>query len=207
MTARRWLILPAALALGLTLGFGVFVREAWRPASLPPRADGIVVLTGGADRVAVGLRLLEQGAADRLLVSGVGRTASFADLAHRAGAALTLAPAVTLGRIAETTHGNAAETAAWARTNHIASLIVVTAGYHMPRALAELRASLPGIPLTPIPVQPPGMRDAASAATWRLLAGEYAKFLAVELGLADIAEMVDSRASPVPGTTHAECCR
>ena len=38
------------------------------------------------------------------------------------------------------------------------SLIVVTAGYHMPRALAELRRALPDVTLYPVPVQPPAMR-------------------------------------------------
>lgn len=185
--AVRWLLLPAGLTTAWLLGFAWFVHEARSPTETPPHADGIVVLTGGADRVAAGLRLLEAGAADRLLISGVGRAAEFPELAHRAGVDKTLAPRVALGRLAGDTRGNASETSDWVLAHHIKSLIVVTAGYHMPRALAELRRRLPDIALIPVRVQPPGMRDIKDPTSWRLLAGEYTKFLAAELGLVELA--------------------
>jgi uncharacterized SAM-binding protein YcdF (DUF218 family) len=187
MKARHWLLLPGLAALAWMAGFAWFVDIAWRAPQTPPRADGIVVLTGGAERVSAGLRLLQDDAADRLLVSGVGRNADFPALAHLAGVNHTLAPRVTLGRMAVTTHGNALETADWAATHHIASLIVVTAGYHMPRALVELRQTMPDVVLYPVGVQPRGMH-ASELTTWRLLAGEYTKFLAAKCGLTDLAE-------------------
>lgn len=183
----RLLIVPAVLALGWAGGFVWYLHAAWRPPVIPPRADGIVVLTGGAERVAVGLHLLQENAAERLLVSGVGRAADFPELAHRAGVEQSLAPRVTLGRTAVTTHGNATETAEWVARYHVTSLIVVTAGYHMPRALAELRHSLPNVALYPVTVQPPGMRAVRDPTTWRLLAGEYTKYLAAEMGLGGLA--------------------
>ena len=184
---NRWLRLPAGLVMAWLAGFVWFVHAAWRPPVMPPRSDGIVVLTGGADRVAAGLRLLEAGSADRLLISGVGRAAEFPELAHRAGVDRALAPRVILGRAASDTRGNAAETSDWVAEHRIASLIVVTAGYHMPRALAELRQRLPNVRLIPVTVQPPGMRDVMDPTSWRLLAGEYTKFLVAELGLAELA--------------------
>jgi uncharacterized SAM-binding protein YcdF (DUF218 family) len=186
-TRLRWLWVPGGLVAAWLLGFGWFVHAAWSPTSTPPAADGIVVLTGGAERVAAGLRLLEQGAAQRLLISGVGRAAEFPELAHRAGVDRTLAPKVALGRMAGDTRGNAAETADWVAEHHVASLIVVTAGYHMPRALAELRQKLPRVRLIPVTVQPPGMRDVTDPTSWRLLASEYTKFLVAEMGLAELA--------------------
>jgi uncharacterized SAM-binding protein YcdF (DUF218 family) len=108
--------------------------------------------------------------------------------------ASALAPKVTLGRAAASTHGNATETADWARTHAVRSLIVVTAGYHMPRALAELGRALPGVPLYPVPVQPPAMRSETGAATFRLLAGEYTKWLATEAGLSAIVSRGEERA-------------
>ena len=134
---RAWLAV-LLLPLAWLAGFAWFLTAAtWR--QLPPaHADGIVALTGGADRVEAALRLLAEGRARLLLISGVGRAAGFAELARRAGVPRRLAPRVTLGRSALSTRGNATETAAWARGNHIRSLIVVTAAYHMPRALAEL---------------------------------------------------------------------
>ena len=183
MRRRFWLRLLAARAGAWVAGFVWFVHAAWRPPVAPPHADGIVVLTGGAERVTVGLRLLQDGAADRLLISGVGRAAEFPGLAHRAGVDRALAPRVVLGRAASDTRGNAAETSDWVAEHRIGSLIVVTAGYHMPRALAELRRRLPDVRLFPVTVQPPGMRDVTDPTSWRLLAGEYTKLLVAELGL------------------------
>jgi len=92
-----------------------------------------------------------------------------------------------LGRTAYSTYGNAAETADWAALHHIHALIVVTAGYHMPRALVELRDRMPGVVFYPVTVQPPGMRSISDVGTWRLLVEEYSKFLAAELGMTDLA--------------------
>lgn len=187
MRLRVLLMVPLALVLTWTIGFAWFVHTAWQAIPPPPHADGIVVLTGGAERVQAGLRLLEQGQADRLLVSGVGRAAAFSQLASLAGVDRALSPRVTLGRAAESTHGNATETAEWVATFGIRSLIVVTAGYHMPRALAELRARLPGVVLFPVTVQPPGTRALVELSAWRVLASEYTKFLVAELGLTEWA--------------------
>ncbi len=177
-TPRLWRpLLRAALVLALLwlAGFVWFLRLTERTSPPPPHADAIVALTGGAGRVEAALRLLAEGRARIALVSGVGGAAEFASLARRAGVDPALGVRVTLGRAAQSTHGNAAETAAWARANAVHSLIVVTAYYHMPRALAELARAMPGAALYPAPVTP--------GASWRLLVGEYGKFLAAELGL------------------------
>ncbi len=190
---RSWLpapVLGCVLLLGvllLGLGFLRFMGQVPQPGSLPPRADGIVVLTGGADRIATALRLLAQGRGRILLVSGVGGDAGFVALARQSGADPALASRVTLGRMAASTYGNAQETAAWAHANRVASLIVVTAYYHMPRAMAELARALPGVRLYPDAVQPPDLRGPAA---WRLLAGEYAKWLAAKAGLSSLASRV-----------------
>ncbi|MBI3452025.1 MAG: YdcF family protein, partial [Rhodospirillales bacterium] len=62
-----------------------------------------------------------------------------------------------LGRTAANTHGNAAETAAWVRGHHYRRLVIVTASYHMPRALREFAAEMPGVMLQPYPVEPDGI--------------------------------------------------
>ncbi|MBN8890836.1 MAG: YdcF family protein [Rhodospirillales bacterium] len=186
--ALPWLAGLALLWLG---GLLWFAAASGGRGEAPAHTDGIVALTGGAGRVELALQLLEQGRADRLLISGVGRAATFAELAHRAGVDLALAPRVTLGRSALSTRGNAVETAAWARERAIGSLIVVTSYYHMPRAMAELSRTLPGVALHPMPVLPPG------GAPLRLLVSEYTKFLAVELGLSRFSGHEDlSRPEP-----------
>jgi uncharacterized SAM-binding protein YcdF (DUF218 family) len=186
MAGLLGLVAAAGIAACAT-GFAWFVGETNRPANLPPQADGIVALTGGADRVETALRLLAAGRAPRLLVSGIGGNAELATLARLAGVDPDpLAARVTLGRDATTTRGNAEETAGWARQNGVRSLIVVTAGYHMPRALAEIGRAAPDLVLYPAPVTPPVLRSsgpAEQAARLRLIVAEYVKFLAASLDL------------------------
>lgn len=179
----RWALGAALAAAALALGFVLFLAEIPDAPEEPGRrSDGIVVLTGGAERVATGLALLEAGAAPRLLISGVAPGATLADILRTQGRETgAAARRVTLGRAAATTVGNAAETAAWARAGGIRSLRVVTAGYHMPRALVELRRALPGVALLAHPVGPTALEagQVPRLRVARLLAGEY-----VKLGLA-----------------------
>ena len=181
------LALPGAAALAWLAGFAWFLHVTSVPPPPPPVADGIVALTGGPDRVETALRLLADGRARLLLVSGVGGDAGFGDLAHRAGADPSLRGRVTLGRVAASTRGNADETAEWAGAHAIESLIVVTAAYHMPRALVELGRTLPGVALYPLPVQ---LEAAGASRPWRLLAEEYVKWLVSEAGLSALTSRI-----------------
>jgi uncharacterized SAM-binding protein YcdF (DUF218 family) len=184
----RWLAGGLSVAaLAWAGGFAWFAWSASRPFPAPPRSDGIVALTGGADRVGVALSLLAEDKGDRLLVTGIGGHAGLRELARSSGIdPVPLAGKVTLGRGATSTRGNALETAAWANAHGIRSLIVVTAFYHMPRALAEIGRALPKTQLHPAAVSPSPIRgdDASDRMTsLRLLASEYVKYIAVELGL------------------------
>jgi uncharacterized SAM-binding protein YcdF (DUF218 family) len=177
---RSWLLAGGILALLACGGFLLFLQAIPEAPDAPQRrADGIVVLTGGAERVETGLRLLEDGAAPVLLVSGAAPALTLAELARAHGRdAATLAGRVTLGHAAATTTGNAAEAAAWVRGRSPRSLRVVTAGYHMPRALLELRRALPGVELLAHPVGPQALTQGAvpPLRAARLLLGEYVKY-------------------------------
>lgn len=179
-------ILGLAL-LAWTAGLAWFIHAANETPPIPARADGIVALTGGADRVETAMRLLADGRAGKLLVTGIGGGAELSELARRAGVdPAPLAGRVTLDRTATSTRANATAAALWARANDIRSLIVVTAGYHMARALTELSRALPSVRLLPAPVMPPAMRGPGGlrdAGTLRLMAEEYMKYLAASLGL------------------------
>lgn len=178
----------ALLAVVWTAGFAWFIHAAWRRPELPQlQADGIVALTGGADRIETALHLLSEGRGRILLVSGVGGPTDFANLARRAGIDAALRTRVTLGRLAASTRGNARETADWAQANNVHSLLVVTAGYHMPRALSELARALPSVVLRPVPVLSPGMRGKLPL---RLLVGEYSKYLVAASGLSGWADLI-----------------
>lgn len=154
------------------------------PAPDPPDADGIVALTGASTlRIEAAVQLLEDGKARRLLVSGVNRDVTRSDLqnvAHDFGRAFNCC--VDLGFEAENTLGNAKETAAWARSHNYRSLIIVTADYHMPRALLELQAALSGVALHPYPVATSSLdarRWWGTGASARRMCVEYCKYLAV----------------------------
>jgi uncharacterized SAM-binding protein YcdF (DUF218 family) len=181
-----------AAIVGLAIGFAWFLHLVSAPADAPPHADGIVAFTGGPERVETALRLLSLNRADKALLSGIGGGAELSELAHRAGVdPLLLGARVTIGRTATTTRGNAIETAGWAHANDIRSLMVVTASYHMPRAMMELERALPDIALYPMPVAS-SERPGHGAPPLRLIAEEYIKYLASAAG---ITRMLPARES------------
>lgn len=178
--------IPAAgafLVILLVAGFFGFAEEIASATPPPdPRADAIVVLTGGSARIDGALKLLDEGRAKRLLISGVNPSVTSADLANLVDAALRdeLACCVDLDRQAIDTVGNAAETRDWAAAHGFNSLIVVTSDYHMPRSMTELAAAMPTVALIPFPVTNPDLRFTDwwhDRATFTLLLREYGKYL------------------------------
>lgn len=139
-------------ALGL-VSFIITVM-AISPTSLATKTDGIVVLTGGADRVRTGLELLQAHQGRELLISGVHKAADLRDLLLKAHMADQDFPCcITLGFEAVDTAGNARETAAWASDHHLTALRLVTANYHMPRAYLEMKRAMPDIKVIAHPVR------------------------------------------------------
>ncbi|MFT9316448.1 MAG: YdcF family protein [Acetobacter orientalis] len=164
----------------LCLGFCWFVYDALQPVQPHPHTDGIVALTGGQGRIEASLRLLSQNQGDKLLISGVApQTGSKALLPPMPA---ELKSRITLGYQARSTIENAAETAAWVADNHIYTLTVVTAGYHMRRAMLELGRTLPGVTLYPYPVKPPALTRPLTRVTLRVLLTEYSKWLGALAG-------------------------
>lgn len=142
-------------ALLWVAGFVLFVLRLPGPAAPDTRTDGVAVLTGGPGRVARGVAVLEAGAARRLLVSGVDPAVRPPEFEAAAGVAPGLmACCVDLGYTADSTATNAVEVADWAVRHRLASVRLVTAAYHLPRARLELAARLPA----PIRIVPDGVR-------------------------------------------------
>ena len=168
------------------VGLNAFAQrvDRYAPAGEPPRGDAIVALTGASDvRLVSAMRLLEAGKGKRMLVSGVNRQATRDDVREvTRGYGELYDCCVDLGFQAETTLGNAQETAEWARAHRFRRLVVVTSDYHMPRSLLELRSALPDSELYPYPVE----TDLVDAERWWAtgdgagkLTLEYCKYLVV----------------------------
>jgi uncharacterized SAM-binding protein YcdF (DUF218 family) len=185
---RKALLVLLLLAAAWLGGFVHYVRELpdRPPVDLRP-TDGIVVLTGGPARLDQAVALLAAGHARRLLISGVdARTGDPAlkdtlGLARGRGAEL-FACCIDTERQARDTVGNAQEIAAWARGHGYRSLRVVTADFHMPRSLLEIRRHGPGLVLVPHPVFSDNVRPSAwwrHAPSARTLSAEYSKLLVV----------------------------
>jgi uncharacterized SAM-binding protein YcdF (DUF218 family) len=179
---RILLSLALLLALVWAGGFLWFVGEL--PREAPPsvrKTDGVVVLTGGTQRIEAGIGVLAAGAARRMLISGVNPASGNALVAQAAPEARHWYECcIDLGFAAVDTTGNAIEIAEWARHHHLRSLRVVTASFHMPRSLLEIGRLTPGIDLVSHPVFPPLVRLDDwwfSPGTADLLAREYTKLL------------------------------
>lgn len=178
LIARLVLLLLVAWAAG----FVIFAETL--PARTPPiseRTDAVVVLTGGADRLDAGLDLLDNGAAPLLFISGVDQRVSLPDLLRASGRDIAAyGDRVVLGFSAGDTVGNARETYAWAQARGVRSIRLVTAAYHLPRALIEFRRAMPGVDILPHPIIPEHVKQDR---WWRwpgtaaLFLAEYQKYL------------------------------
>ena len=173
-------------AIVLAAGFIAFAKEvstAHPPAEV--RADAIVALTGGSNRIEDAAKLLASGSAERMLISGVNEHTTREALAQIYEALDQLfSCCIDIGYEARDTKGNANEAANWVRERGFRSVIVVTAAYHMPRTMTELRRALPEADLIPYPVES-GVNLAAwprNKAVLKLLAVEYGKYLLAQLG-------------------------
>ena len=187
---KRWTICIMLLGAGvltpvcgLIAGFVAFLGEIeQQPPADVAHAQGMIVLTGGTDRVPDAIELFSRGLADRLLITGVHQAITKSEIARLNPRSRDLIDCcVDLGHEAVNTIGNAREARLWVEQNKIAaSLIVVTSNYHMPRALAELRHELPNYELRAYPVVALGMKYTGwwrSAHAARVLGTEYLKYI------------------------------
>jgi len=181
LSAGLWSLVSVCL-LGF-LGFLGFVYSIDRIERAPEtRADGIVAMTGGAQRIGEAIDLLAKGYAKRLLISGVNERTSREQISRlNPGQRQLFDCCVDLDYRARNTIGNAIETRRWAEGHGFDAIIVVTSNYHMPRMLVELDHALPN--LQKIPYAVAATIDPhdwwRNSATAKVLATEYLKFLAV----------------------------
>ena len=207
----KFLAVIILLVLFWLFGLAAFASRvaSSTPAFEPPNADAIVALTGASSiRIEAAVQLLEEGKGRRLLISGVNPQARRSEVKYVArGVGRIWDCCVDLGFRAETTRGNAVETARWVAYHHYHSLIVVTADYHIPRAILELQSTMPGVELYPYPV----VTDTVNARHWwsrwgdtRRITVEYCKYLAIltrELGRSALHQLRPARMPPSSAQT------
>lgn len=157
--------LAVFLSLVLVTGLGIFARATDAIPATTQSADAIVALTGGASRIDAAFAALQQKSAPILLISGVHPNVSVDRIKSSwKGDQTIFECCVVLGREATSTVGNAKEIAKFVAERQIKSLIVVTADYHLPRALIQIHRLSPDVRLIAMPVR---AEHARSRDWWR----------------------------------------
>lgn len=191
----RFLVSLLTLCMMAWAGAVLWFIQQMPTETLSPdkKADALVVITGGGARVEHGLDMLAQGVAPVLFISGVGNHGDNVTInriltQHGKPEIRKLIaqnnPEIVLDMIAKDTINNAEQTRVFAEKRHLNSIRLVTADYHMQRALHEFHDAMPGITIMPDPVFPAEYHRA----TWwqhentrRLLFTEFHKYLFVLL--------------------------
>ncbi|WP_336278581.1 YdcF family protein [Bartonella sp. CB175] len=182
---------PTALSLlvGIFLfciGFIIFSEKTGQlqPPNPLLKADAIIVLTGGENRIKTGLDLLQQGFGSRLLISGVNATTNLSSLIrinhiHPFNQKLFTC-CIDIGHKAINTKGNAEESTAWIKKYHYKTIYIVTHDYHMWRSLRELKYLMPNVNFIAYPVKNSSPENSIQQINQiRILAFEYTKTIGV----------------------------
>ncbi len=177
------------LVIAGTILAGGFLRFADSVANLNPppdaRADAIVVLTGGSQRIDQAVDLLRRGSGKRLLISGAHPSTSPTQIRKMTQSSKDLFNCcVDMGYDALDTIGNANEIARWIHDKGYRSVLVVTNNYHMHRSLMELRRVDHGTEFIPYPVVNSDLKSTdwyTDPNVLRTLLAEYGKTLIVYL--------------------------
>lgn len=177
--------IPVLFLMALWLsGLYAFTRGMMNevPVTILKPADAVVVLTGGSNRLQTGFDLLDQNKGKKMFISGVYHgveVRELLDLWKKDHGDLDCC--VVLGFKADDTFGNAEETIEWMKKQKYKSAVLVTANYHLQRAMLAFDRLDAPFAIHPFPVTPEGldMKDWWRNKTHRtLIMREYTKYLA-----------------------------
>ncbi len=152
------------------------------PTDTSTHTQAIVVLTGGRNRISEAVKLLNQGLADKLFISGVEKNTSLKDISDFQDIPMPQKN-ISLEKKSTNTIENAIQTQAWLDKNHISSIRLVTSNYHLPRSIQEFQNQNAKLNIIPHPV----FSEHVAKEWWTktrsfcLIASEYNKFLYVWL--------------------------
>lgn len=177
------ILLLAVCGLGIWfIGFVAFAHKINHyPVDNETPTEAIVVLTGGRYRIAEAARLMKNGLAQKLFISGVEKNTSLAAIGKRQEIDFLNDENIALDRESTNTVENAAVSGNWLKDNNIQNIRLVTSNYHLPRSLAEFHYKNPDLKIIPHPV----FSKYVSKKWWKngksfyLIASEYNKYLYV----------------------------
>ena len=115
--------------------------------------DGIVILTGGKDRIQTGMALFDELRAKRILISGVDRAVKPSVIKQKQLKGYDHIHQFTdIGYGAVNTFSNALESAVWVRNHRFQTIGLVTGRFHIPRSLWLFKKAMPETTVLPIAV-------------------------------------------------------
>ncbi|MQY47820.1 YdcF family protein [Rhizobiales bacterium RZME27] len=151
----RWVIFCCLVLIAIFCGGFLWFANEVTSLKAPDgvKADAIVVLTGGYQRIDQAAGLLRDGAGKRLLISGAHPSATPSQIRKTTQVSANLfSCCVDIGYDAIDTIGNANEIIRWIHDHDYRSVLVVTSNYHMLRSLHELRRRDAETKFIPYPV-------------------------------------------------------
>ena len=151
-------------------------------------SPNIVILTGGANRIKDGLKIIEDFKNSKIinykiLVSGTGIGFTKSSLKKKLGENFNsqlIQCCIDLDGVSKNTLTNASETFKWPSKNDIKEFILITSNYHMPRAILEFKNVMPNLKIYTYAITPK-KHDIenwlSSYQTFSLVFTEYCKFV------------------------------
>lgn len=122
--------------------------------SVENKVDGIVILTGGKDRIQTGMALFNQLHAKRILISGVDKTVNLSVIKGKQLKGYEHIYQFTdIGYGAVNTFSNALESAVWVRNHRFKTIGLVTSRFHMLRSLWLFKKTMSEKTIFPIVVE------------------------------------------------------
>ena len=155
-------------------------------------SPNIVILTGGANRIKDGLKIIEafknsKNINYKILVSGTGMGFTKSSLKKKLGPNFNsqlIQCCIDLDDVSKNTLTNAIETFKWTSKNDIKEFILITSNYHMPRAILEFKNVMPNLKIYTHAITPK-KHDIenwlSSFQTFSLVFTEYCKFIIAAL--------------------------
>lgn len=175
----------------LSIPLIILLLFAWIiPTSSPEiikKADAIVVLTGSAGRIQSGVDLLENGAADKMFISGVWKGAKVSEVLKGNNIKNPdILDNIVLGYEATSTRENAIEVKKFLSKNNYKTIYLVTASYHIPRAKLLFSRQMPDIKIIAYPAFAENFKEEkifTDEKTAQLFFSEFLKYIATFFNL------------------------